>query len=160
MPKDRSEAFEYLKVFNWNKAVQDIQTSVDHLKSNGVNKVGVVGFCLGGALSIASSVLVKNIYAAAPFYGVPRKSFIDPSKTPPKVPLQLHFGIRDPHEGFSDLKTQNSLEKILKEKRVEHEFYRYEADHGFANDTSPNYDRECAELARKRVVEFFKKNLK
>ena len=146
-------------MFDWNDAIKDIQGTVDHLQTNGVDKVGVVGFCLGGALTIASSMLVKNIHAAAPFYGVPQKSFVDPSKTAPRVPLQLHFGIKDPHQGFSDLKTQNSLEKVLKEVKANYEFFRYDADHGFANDTNPNYSKECTQLSRKRVVEFFKNNL-
>jgi hypothetical protein len=33
---------------------------------------------MGGALSIASSVLVNGINAAAPFYGIPSKSLADP----------------------------------------------------------------------------------
>ena len=33
---------------------------------------------MGGALSFAASVLVDNINAAAPFYGIPSKDLADP----------------------------------------------------------------------------------
>lgn len=57
---------------------------------------------MGGALSFASSVLVDNIDAAAPFYGIPSSSLADPSNS--KVPIQAHFGNDDNLEGFSDPK--------------------------------------------------------
>ena len=41
--------------------MQDIQAAVDFLRSKGCKKVGVIGFCMGGALSLASSVLVNNL---------------------------------------------------------------------------------------------------
>jgi len=33
---------------------------------------------MGGALAIASSVLVNGIHAAVPFYGIPAKTLADP----------------------------------------------------------------------------------
>ena len=63
---------------DWKGAVQDIQGAVDYLHSKGCTKVGVTGFCMGGALAIASSVLVNNVHAAAPFYGIPNKDLADP----------------------------------------------------------------------------------
>jgi hypothetical protein len=44
---------------------------------------------MGGALSIASSVLVNGIHAAAPFYGIPAKSLADPKLA--KTVRKLHF---------------------------------------------------------------------
>ena len=63
---------------DWKGAVQDIQGAADYLHSNGCTKVGVVGFCMGGALTLASSVLVNGVHAAAPFYGIPSKELADP----------------------------------------------------------------------------------
>jgi dienelactone hydrolase len=49
---------------------------------------------------------------------------------------------------------------VLKDNNITYEFFRYDADHGFSNETNPtNYNKECADLAHKRVVEFFKKHL-
>lgn len=96
---DRETAGHYFKDLNWNGAIQDIQAAVNYLHANGVEKIGVTGFCMGGALSIASAVLVDGIHAAVPYYGVPNKSLADPGKS--KIPLQLHFGLRDDAKGFS-----------------------------------------------------------
>jgi carboxymethylenebutenolidase len=74
--------------------------------------------------------------------------------------LQLHFGKLDKIKGFSDPEAQDALEKVLAENKITYEFFRYDADHGFSNETNPtNYNKECADLAHKRTVEFFKKYL-
>ena len=39
-----------MKGLDWNRAMEDIRTGVAYLQSRGVKKVGVVGFCMGGAL--------------------------------------------------------------------------------------------------------------
>ena len=62
---------------------------------------------------------------------------------------------------FSDPPTQDKLEKTLKEANRVFEFYRYEgANHGFVNETrKENYNKECADLAHKRTLDFFGKYL-
>lgn len=59
--------------------MHDIQAAANYLHSKGCSKVGVVGFCMGGALSLAASVLVDGLNAAVPFYGIPTKDLADPS---------------------------------------------------------------------------------
>jgi carboxymethylenebutenolidase len=154
---DHETAGHYFHDLDWNGAVQDIQAAANYLHANGVEKIGVVGFCMGGALSLASAVRVEGVHAAAPFYGIPSKELADPAKT--RVPLQLHFGLKDNLKGFSDPEAQDALEKVLKENNINYEFFRYNADHAFANDDPSNtarYDRESADLARQRVLEFFR----
>ena len=57
---------------------------------------------MGGALCIASSVLVSEVDAVVAFYGVPPPELADPTKT--KAPIQAHFGELDNFVGFSDVK--------------------------------------------------------
>lgn len=144
---------------DWKGAVQDIQGAVDYLKSKGVEKIGVVGFCMGGALSLAASVLVDGLHASAPFYGIPSADLADPAKA--RTPLQLHFGTADPLKGFSDTEAQAKLEALLKQSGRSFEFHRYEgANHAFANECSPEkYHAKFADIAHKRTVEFFTKYL-
>jgi carboxymethylenebutenolidase len=155
---DHETAGHYLADLDWNGAIQDIQASVDYLKSKGAIKIGITGFCMGGALSLASSVLVNGLNASAPFYGI-NFGLADPGKA--KVPLQLHFGTKDPLKGFSDSEAQDKLEKILKENNCAYEFFRYEgADHAFVNEEHPEkYNKEYTKLAHKRTLEFFSKYL-
>ncbi|KHN21213.1 Putative carboxymethylenebutenolidase [Glycine soja] len=63
--------------------------------------VGVTGFCMGGALSVTSSVLVPNVDAAVAFYGVPSSELADPAQA--KAPIQAHFGELDNFAGFSNV---------------------------------------------------------
>lgn len=57
---------------------------------------------MGGALSIASSVLVPEVDAVVAFYGVPSSELADPTNA--KAPVQAHFGEQDGFVGFSDVK--------------------------------------------------------
>lgn len=64
-------------------------------------QAGVTGFCMGGALAIASSVLVPHVDAVVAFYGVPPPELADPAQA--KAPIQAHFGELDNFVGFSDV---------------------------------------------------------
>ncbi len=135
MLEDFIAAFEYLK---------------NHPECTG--KVGVVGFCFGGWISNMMAVKVPDLGAAVPFYGGQPSENIDEIN----APLMLHFGELDKrvNAGWPD------YEKALKENDKEYEAFIYEnANHGFHNDTTPRYDREAAELAWNRTIEFFKKHL-
>ena len=56
---------------------------------------------MGGALSIASAVLIPEVDAVVSFYGVPSPELADPAHA--KAPVQAHFGELDSFVGFSDL---------------------------------------------------------
>lgn len=132
---DVAEAQHLMDGLDWQGAVKDIEASVNWLKSNGSKKVGVTGYCMGGALSIASSVLVPRVDAVVAFYGVPSPQLADPANA--KVPVQAHFGELDGVVGFSDVKTGKALEEKLKTAGVPHEVYIYPGlGHAFMN-TSP-----------------------
>ena len=66
----------------------------------------------------------------------------------------------DKAKGFSDPEAQKILENELTKCGAHFEFYRYDAEHGFANDINDaRYHKESAELARERVLNFFKTKL-
>lgn len=60
-------------------AVKELGEAVKYLKSTGATKVGVVGFCMGGALSFAAAQHA-GVDAAAPFYGIPDPAICDVRK--------------------------------------------------------------------------------
>lgn len=154
---DIAEAQHLMEGLDWKGAVKDVEASVNWLKSNGSSKVGVTGYCMGGALAIASSVLVPGVDAVAAFYGVPSPDLADPTKA--KAPVQAHFGELDSMEGFSDVKTAKMLEENLKASGVRHEVHVYPGvGHAFMNTSSEGKERrkkmgltdenaEAAELA-------------
>ena len=117
-------------------------------------KVGVVGFCYGGAMSMILATRVPELAAAVPFYGT-SPSPADAGKV--KTPMLLHFA-------ENDARVNNSFppfEAALKENKVPYQAFTYPGtQHGFNNDTTPRYDPEAAKLAWTRTVEFFNKHLR
>jgi carboxymethylenebutenolidase len=142
--RDRDEMLE-----DFIAAYQYLQ---EHQSCNG--KVGVVGFCFGGWISNMMAVRIPELAAAVPFYGG-QPTAEDVPKI--KAPLLLHYAELDTrvNEGWP------AYEAALKENKKEYTAHMYpNTNHGFHNDTTPRYDKAAAELAWKRTVDFFKKELK
>lgn len=138
---DAAEAQHLMDGLDWQGAVKDIAASVKWLKENGSQKVGVTGFCMGGALSIASAVLVPEVDSVVAFYGVPSTQLADPSSA--KVPVQAHFGELDNFVGFSDVTAAKSLEEKLKASGVPYEVHIYPGNgHAFMNSSHDAVDRK------------------
>jgi len=156
--KNREEAGHLVSGLDWPAATSDIRGAVQYLKNNGCQKVGVVGFCMGGALAIVSSTTPEPD-AAACFYGIPDVSTLDLNKI--SIPIQLHFGENDDMKGFSDPETAKNLEQKLKSLNKTVDLYIYQGvGHAFTNkDRGETYNKDVRELALKRTEEFFKKYL-
>ncbi|KAK3782866.1 hypothetical protein RRG08_002496 [Elysia crispata] len=154
---DNEEAGHLMSNLDWAGAVQDIRACAKFLKAQGCKKVGVTGFCMGGALSFAGAALVSEIDAAAPFYGIPSPELCDVTSI--KIPVQCHFAEKDDTKGFASPDEWKPLKPKLEAKLKSLEFYSYDAPHAFTSKTSPNYNKACQELAFKRMFEFFQKNL-
>jgi len=149
------EANHLMSGLDWKGAVEDVRTAVRFLKSYGFKKVFVVGYCMGGALSLASAVHVgKELSGAIVYYGIPSKELADPSQA--AAPLQLHFGTKDANAGFSDAKAQDALEATLKQHHVPHEFFRYDGlGHAFTNvNNKDGFNADAAHLALDRTAKF------
>ena len=141
-------------------ATQDIRGAVLHLKSSSA-KVGVTGFCMGGALTILSASNISEIDAAVCWYGIPPLEYVDATKI--NAPLMGHFAIDD---AFFPIQKVDALEETLRKAGVQHEFHRYNAQHAFANETAINlpipvsYNAEAAEAAWQRTMTFHDRHLK
>lgn len=142
--RDRDEMLEdFIAAYEFVKA---------HPDCNG--KVGVVGFCFGGWISNMMAVRLPELGASVPFYGgqPPLEQVIDI-----QAPLLLQYAGLDKrvNEGWP------AYEAALKENNKEYSAYIYpDVNHGFHNDSTPRYDKDAAELAWKRTIDFFNKNLK
>ena len=71
---------------------QDVRGAVQYLKRNGA-KVGIAGFCMGGAVAIIGAAKIPELTAAVSFYGIPPEQAVKPAEV--KIPLQGHFANRD-----------------------------------------------------------------
>lgn len=152
---DADEANHMMSNLDWAGAVTDISGAVLHLKQNG-KKAGVLGFCMGGALTILAAINVEPTDAGVCFYGIPPADAADPSKI--SIPLMCHFATND---DWCNAEAVSALEAKLKAGDVPYELFTYEGtQHAFFNEQRPEvYDKEASELAWKRSVDFLKSNL-
>jgi len=142
---EKEEAEHLMGNLDWKGAVEDIRAAAKHLKSTGSKRVAVIGFCMGGALSLASGVLASEVVdAVVPFYGSPEAGLADLSAI--KVPVQGHFGEKDPLEGFSDVKRVSELNEAFQTAGVDFEIHSYpKVGHAFMNK-SPEAIARAAKL--------------
>ncbi len=159
---EANEAKHLMEGLNFGDAAgQDIRGAVQYLKKDS-RKVGVTGFCMGGALTVLSAVNVPEADAGVIWYGYPPLEYVDASKV--RMPLLGHWATQDQAFPLSGV---DLLEKKLREAGVKLEFHRYDAKHAFANQAADSkkldmlkYDRQAAELAWQRTLDFLAKNLK
>jgi carboxymethylenebutenolidase len=160
---EAAEAEHLMTNLNFGDAAgQDVRGAVQYLKSR-CAKVGVTGFCMGGALTLLAAVNVPEADAAVVWYGFPPLEYIDASKI--KMPVLGHYAIDDVPFPIDKV---DELEGKLRAARVDFEFHRYAAKHAFANETQvganklpiTEYNAEAAALAWTRTLSFFDRHLR
>jgi carboxymethylenebutenolidase len=155
-PEDEDQAREMIGQLDQQQTVQNALAAIDFLEGHEAtsDKVGVVGFCWGGALANQIAINSTNVGAVVPFYGRQPASS-DVSKI--QAPLLLHYaGLDDRiNAGIPE------YEQALKDAGVDYTIHMYEgANHAFHNDTSEaRYDPQAAELAWSRTIDFFRQHL-
>jgi len=154
-PEDANDARTMMRKLDRESTQKNFIAAVKYLNTlpKTTGKIGVTGFCWGGAMTNHLAVNCPELSAAVPFYGRQPKTE-DVSKI--KAAMLCHYGGTDKriNEGIPD------FEKALKAAGVEYKIYIYEgAGHAFFNDTSTRYHKEAAALAWKRTLAFFKKKL-
>ena len=136
--------------------IEDFVAAVEFLRDHPdtTGRVGAVGFCFGGSMVLQLAIRIPDLGAGVSFYGR-HPSAEDAMGI--KAPLMLNHGSLDERVNAS----WPGFETGLRKAGVDYVHHDYEgAQHGFHNDTTPRYDRDAAELAWKRTVEFFGEHLK
>lgn len=158
---EAEEAHHLMTGLNFGEAAQqDIRGAVQYLKARqiGRGKVGVTGYCMGGALTVLASTMVPEMDAGVIWYGLPPLEYVDASRI--KAPLQAHWATQD---GAFPIASVDGLEAKFNEANVCYEGFRYLAHHAFANETAQGrnriamtqYDAAWAQIAWDRTMRFF-----
>jgi carboxymethylenebutenolidase len=140
-------------------APAELETAFDALKAhpdcNG--KIGSVGFCFGGRMSLSLSTL-RPVDAVTTFYGGGMQETFGELRKKLKAPVLGFFGDAD---GSIPPGTVQEFEKVLDEVGVEHEVITYpNSGHAFFRDSDPTvYKADAAKDAWERTKKFFRKNL-
>jgi carboxymethylenebutenolidase len=154
---DPSAAMKLTIELDGDRSIDEIAGAVAHLasheRSNG--KVGIIGFCLGGAFSLRAVANIPELDAAVPFYGVPPAEKADYAKV--RAPIQAHFAARDQ---FIPKEKAEAIKEKLDARGQLMELYVYDANHAFMNDSRPDvYDAPSAKIAWERSIAFLRKHL-
>jgi carboxymethylenebutenolidase len=155
-PGDEDRAREMIGELDQQQTIQNALAAVDFLEGHDAttDRVGVIGFCWGGGLANQVAVNSADVDAVVPFYGRQPASS-DVAKI--QAPVLLHYAGLDEriNEGIP------AYEQALKDAGVDYTIHMYEGvNHAFHNDTSEaRYDKEAAELAWSRTIEFLQQHL-
>lgn len=131
----------------------DIRAAALWLKSqHPQGKVGVTGFCMGGAIALRQAIDNDDVFSAdAVWYGKPAD--IDPAKI--RMPLLGNYGERDTSI------PADSVRAFRKALRSPNDIVIYPtAAHAFFDQTRSSYVEPAAADAWKRTIAFFTKYLK
>jgi len=159
---EAEEAHHLMSGLNFGDAAsQDVRGAVQFMKARS-KKVGITGFCMGGALTLLAMGTAPEIDAGVVWYGCPPLEYIDATKI--KAPLQAHWATQDE---FFPIATIDKLQAKLSEAGVSYDFHRYLAHHAFANETAvgprripaTQYDPVWSQQAWDRTFRFFGRKL-
>ena len=153
--ENADEASHLMSGLDWTGAVeQDVRGAVKYIKANG-GKAAVIGFCMGGALTIIASVKLPGLDAGVCFYGIPPTEVADPVRI--AVPLQCHFANQD---DWCTPAAVDAFDNAIKQAGMNYELFRYEVQHGFFNEQRPEvHDADASKLAWERMLGFLNTHL-
>ena len=162
--KDESgmqDAFAMVQRFDSAAAPGDIAATHAHLLAMDecTGKVGAVGFCLGGTLTLlaaaTSRVDGRGPDAAVSYYGSGNNDLLG-MLDEVECPILFHYGARDP---FIPEDKIAEVEAAIAD-RPHMSLERYDAGHAFSNWDAPSmYDEAAAALAWSRTLDFFRTHL-
>ena len=156
-PEDEKQAMKLIGQLDGQANTNNYLAAIKYLKTHPLStgKVGVIGFCWGGAVANQLAVHSPDVSAVVPYYG---RQPSDQDVPKIKASLLLHYGGLDANIN----KGIPAYEAALKKSAINYQLFIYEgAQHAFNDDTSAErYNKEAAQLAWKRTIAFLNEKLK
>lgn len=153
-----SDAQKLAMALSIDTVEKDLKGAIDYLlalEETTGRKVGIVGFCMGGALSLYAACVNDKIGACVIYYGIHPE--VKNKIVNLQSPVLGFFGELD--QGVSPERVK-ALEEELTTAGREHEFFIYpDANHAFFNDTRPAYNPEASKDSWAKMLKFYKNNL-
>jgi carboxymethylenebutenolidase len=153
------EAGKLMMALNIDRTERDMAGAVDYLLGLDATtgpRVGTVGFCMGGQLSLFAACANDKVGACVDYYGVHPE--VHPDLPSLNAPVLGFFAEND---GFVTPEIARGLEAEVKAAGKQVEIHIYSgADHAFFNDDRPEvYHEEYAKDTWARMLELFREEL-
>lgn len=155
--KDPDEAGKLMSKLDWGRAIEDIEAAATYLLAHerAGGRVGVIGFCMGGALTFKAAEQISDFSCAVPFYGVVPADQYNVAKV--RAPILAHFSKTDQ---WAKPEVAEQIQKNLTARGGTMTLFQYDADHAFFNDTRPDvFSPENAKVAWERSIKFLHTHL-
>ncbi len=142
-PDSRARGMAVVAKVDLEQVLRDAAAAIAVAREGG--KVGIVGYCFGGAVAWAAAARLPGLSAAVGYYGGRILAMKDLA---PKIPTMLHFGEKDTHIPVAGVKEVAAAHPDVP-------VHLYPADHGFNCDHRATYDAPSAARAWARTLAFF-----
>lgn len=151
------EARKLVMELDMEEAVREIQQAIDFLQTQEYvagQQVGLVGFCMGGRLTLQTARVEADLGAAVAFYGSP----LTPAEAQEvQVPVLGLYGETDASIPVDDVRV---METAFSDAGIEHDIEIYpDAGHSFFNDPRDSYNQAAAEDAWLRDTDLVPRTL-
>ena len=149
------EAQALMQSVDSEKATDTLVSWVEWLRANPAvkAKVATIGWCFGGGWAI-NAAMATPVEATVIYYGQLPQSAEEVKSV--SGPVLGHFGEKDK---FINREMVAGFERAMKEAGKPLTVHWYDADHAFANPSGAYYDKEDAQVALKRTLDFLKQAL-
>ena len=153
------EAGKLMMALEIDRAERDLRGAIDCLLARDEvagERVGTVGFCMGGQLSLFAACANASVGACVDFYGIHPN--VSPDLGSLQAPVLGFFAERD---GFVTPEAARKLEADLRAAGKAVEITIFEgADHAFFNDSRPDvYHAAYADECWSRMTAFYRRHL-
>jgi carboxymethylenebutenolidase len=154
---DKAKEYMTAAMENPDAVKQNLRSAYATLMKQGATKIGVIGWCFGGAWSLQMGLMFpQKLDAMVIYYG--RLVQDKEQLATLEMPILGIFGAEDAGIPVTGVK---QFEKTLKELGKDADIRIYGgAGHAFANPSGENYVEEAAEDAWSRTTAFFAEHLK
>lgn len=149
------------------RIINDVNACVSFLQSHDSvdrNRIGIVGFCMGGRVVYLMAAANPVFKAAVAYYAGNTfrawgRDLASPFERTAEIhcPLQGHFGTDDKNPSPEDMA---KLDAELTKFNKPHEFFSYPgAGHGFMDSTKESYRRDADAASWPRTLDFLRRHL-
>ena len=148
------QAIDYMNQLDKNASVKDVQATLTWARSQGVSKVGVLGYCMGGYIAFLAACRTDTDATVCYHGGGIHTALGEASGI--KKPVMLHNPMKD---GFIPREALDTIRETLTSNPLVTVCEYAEQDHAFTREGGAHYDEAAKQLADGRTIAFLNKAL-